>query len=127
MFHSVKYASLLLPALILFGCDSKSKDPSGASSSGNAVTVEFWHYFSEEQGKPLKELLTTFHQENPSITVKPVFQGPPFQLKQKLDSSLAVTPSNNPVMSTLYESWTDDFHSRKYLDPLQNYIDGAEG
>lgn len=98
-----------------------------AASSAEPITLEFWHYFSEEQSKPLKDLVSQYQQENAEVTIKPIFQGNPRELKQKLDSSFAVQPSNNPVLATLYESWTDDFIAKGYMDAVQNYLDGADG
>jgi ABC-type glycerol-3-phosphate transport system substrate-binding protein len=56
-----------------------------------------------------------------------VYQGNPNQLKQKLDGSFASGTSSNPVLSLVYESWTDDFYKQGYIDPVQGHIDGHDG
>ncbi len=130
--------SRLIPvalSLLMVGCGkdrgrsggSQGETASTALAQGDGKTIEFWHYFSEEQSKPLKELLAQFEQENPGVKVRAVFQGNPRDLKQKLDSSFAISPANNPVLATMYESWTDDFLKRGFIDPVQTHLDGPDG
>jgi multiple sugar transport system substrate-binding protein len=106
---------------------TETSGSAAAQSPGQVVTVELWHYFSEEQSKPLKDLVAQYQQENPDVRIKPVYQSNPRDLKQKLDSSFAVQPANNPVMATMYESWTDDFINKGYIQPVQEYLDGPDG
>lgn len=107
------------------GCaGDKSKNKTGSSAR---TVLEFWHYQTGPQGKAINDLLKKFEVANPTISVRGVFQGNPNQLKQKLDGSFASGTDNNPVLSLVYESWTDDFLQRGYIDPIQNYLDGPDG
>ncbi|MGI8908035.1 MAG: ABC transporter substrate-binding protein [Candidatus Sumerlaeaceae bacterium] len=110
---------LVLTAALLAGC--------APQKAGKAVNLEFWHYLSEEQSKPLKDLIAEYEKANDGVSIKAVFQGNPRELKQKLDSSFAAATANNPVMATMYESWTDDFNNKGYMEPVQNYFDGPDG
>jgi len=126
MLHATRITFIAVFAIISFvGC--KPSTNSSSSAAAGKTTIEFWHYLSREQGKPLDDLIRKFETANPDINVNAVFQGNPGQLKQKLDGSFASGTNNNPVVSLVYESWADDFHTRGYLDPVQNYIDGPDG
>src|SRR5262245_45356847 len=83
----------------LAGCGKSSTETPQQGASSQTV-VEFWHYFSQDSEKALKELIKEFESANPGIKIKPVFQSNPRELRQKLDGSLAASPSNNPAMST---------------------------
>jgi multiple sugar transport system substrate-binding protein len=96
-------------------------------ATGKPIQVELWHYFSQEQARPLNDLVSRFEKENPGIDVRAIYQGNPGQLRQKLDSALATTPPTVPVMATVYENWTSDYVTKGYLDPFQNYIGTPDG
>lgn len=99
----------------------------GAAPSAEKTKVTFWHYFSEEQSKPLKELIAKFETANPDIQVQAYFQGFPLQLRQKLEASFASQPANNPTLSTVYENWTSAFHAKGLMEPVANYVGKPEG
>lgn len=116
---------VMLPILlILSGCGKETANQSGPKSG---LALEFWHYQSGVQEKAIDELLRKFESENPEVKVRGVFQGNPNQLKQKLDGAFASGAGNNPAVSLVYENWTDDFLARGYVEPVQGYIDGADG
>jgi multiple sugar transport system substrate-binding protein len=91
------------------------------------TVIEFWHYFGGDHVKLIKEFIAEFQQQNPDIVVKEVFQGRPNELSQKLQSSFATTPANNPVLATVYENWTSDYVAKGLMDPVQKYIEGPDG
>jgi multiple sugar transport system substrate-binding protein len=136
---------VLLSGIMLFfaGCGSKESATQGggtesnsattgtsesasAGSEGGKIHLDFWHYFGGEHIKAMQDLISAFEKENPNIEINPVFQGRAQELSQKLNSSFATTPANNPVLSTVYESWTDDFVSRGYMDAVQDHFDGPD-
>lgn len=126
MIKSCVLASLVAIMCVFIGC-SGDKQAAAENKDDGKTHIEFWHYFSQHQAKPLEELVKKFEEANPTISVRPVFQGNPSQLKQKLDGSFASGTNNNPTVSMVYESWVDDFHARKYISPVHTYFDGADG
>lgn len=109
--------------IILAGCSNKTSE----STADGKTQIEFWHYFSQQQAKPLEDAVKEFEKANPDVRVKTVFMGNPGQLKQRLDGSFAAGSGGNPTVSLVYESWVDDFLARGYMDPLQKYMDGPDG
>lgn len=91
------------------------------------TVIEFWHYFGGDHVNLIKEFISEFQAKNPDIEIKQVFQGRPNELSQKLQSSFATTPANNPVLATVYENWTSDYVAKGLMDPVQKYIEGPEG
>lgn len=115
-------------SLVLWGCGGKPAEPTtGAETSAGKTKIQFWHYFGGDHVKTMKEMIAEFEKQNPDITVDPVFQGRPQELLQKLQGAFATTPSNNPVISTVYENWTSDFHDKGYMDVVQDYFAGSDG
>ncbi len=112
-------------ALLLAACAGDSSK--NVTSSAAGTSLEFWHYQTGVQADAINDLLKKFEVANPTISVRGVFQGNPNQLKQKLDSSFASGTNNNPAVSLVYESWTDDFLQRGYIDPIQKHVDGPDG
>lgn len=98
-----------------------------APAQGKKVTIQFWHYFSGEQMTPMTELIKQFQAQNPDITISPVYQGGARDLLTKLQASFASTPSNNPVIATVYENWTSDFNSKGYMEAVQDRFAGPDG
>jgi multiple sugar transport system substrate-binding protein len=90
------------------------------------TTIQFWHYFGGDHIKTMKELIAEFEKQNPGIKVEPVFQGRPPDLRQKLEGAFATSPANNPVLSTVYENWTSDFHAKGYMDAVQDHFSGTD-
>lgn len=97
------------------------------TGAAQPIEIEFWHYFSEEQARPLKDLLARFEKENPGIKVNAYYQGRPQELLQKLNASLAASPPRNPVLSTVYEGWTSAFLEKNLMDPVEDYVGKPEG
>jgi multiple sugar transport system substrate-binding protein len=106
--------------------EQPAADNTTAGPTAGTVTIEFWHYFTREHERALKDMIAAFEKDNPGIKVRPVFQGNPQQLSQKLSSALAATPPNNPALSTVYENWTSDYVAKGYMDPVENYFDGPD-
>ena len=109
---------------VLASCGGTGPTPA-AAPDGN-VTVEFWHYFTRDHERALKDMIATFEKDNPGIKVRTVFQGNPQQLSQKLSSALAATPPNNPALATVYENWTADYVAKGYMDPVEDYFGGPD-
>lgn len=111
--------------LLLAGCGERK--PADGPAPGGKLTVEFWHYFGGDHEKALKQLIAEFEKKNPEVTIRGLFQGRPQELLQKLQGSFATSPSNNPALATVYESWTTDFHQKGLMDPVQSHFDGPDG
>ncbi len=124
---------------LLAGCGGSGNEQAApqAPQAGNAsapvakpagkTVLEFWHYFGGDHERALKKLIADFQAENPDVEVKPLFQGRPQELLQKLQNSFATTPSKNPVLSTVYESWTTDFHQKGYMEAVEDHFAGPDG
>jgi multiple sugar transport system substrate-binding protein len=99
----------------------------GQPPAGQKVSLDFWHYFGGDHDKTLKELIARFQADNPNIEIRPVYQGRPQELSQKLQGSFAATPANNPVLATVYENWTSDFVSKGLMDAVEDHFGGPDG
>lgn len=117
---------LLVFAMVVSLCATAALSPAQNAPAGK-IKLEFWHYFSDSHLKALNDLIAQFQKDNPNIEVTPVYQGRAQELLQKLQSSLAATPGNNPVLSTVYENWTSDFVTKGLLDPVEDHFAGADG
>lgn len=110
---------------LLAGCSGPgtgdSPAPSGSSAAGGKIEVEFWHYFSGDHDKTLKEMTAEFEKQNPDVVVKTIFQGNAGQLNQKLQGAFAATPAKNPPIATVYENWTADYLSKGYVDAVGDH------
>lgn len=127
---------LVAAALLICSCSQESANQTasqagaaeGSKGGGQGKTeIAFWHYFSGEQVKALQELIARFEKENPAIQVKPIYQGRPDDLRQKLDGSFATSPPGNPACSTVYENWTSDYYPKGLMDPVQDHFAGPDG
>lgn len=122
-----KRRAICLSAALMLLATTFSLPAPAPAQEGQKTEIAFWHYFSEEQAKPLKELLARFEQQNPDIKVNAYYQGFPPQLRQKLDASFATSPANNPVLSTVYENWTSAYVDKGLMEPVENYVGTPEG
>ncbi len=122
-------ACVVAAGLMLTACDNnsgKSKDAGGEPSDGK-IRLQLWHYFTAAQEESLRNLCKKFEEQNPNVSVTPIYQGNPMQLSQKLSGSLAATPANNPVVSTVYENWTSDYVEKGYLKPVSDFFETTNG
>ena len=122
------FLTLSLATLILGGCESKPKaDGDAAGAAGGRTVVEFWHYFGGDHERTLKTLVADFESSHPEIQVRPLYQGRPQELLQKLQNSFATSPAKNPALATVYESWTSDFVAADLMDAVEDHMAGPDG
>ncbi len=121
------FAASVVAALLFVGCGNGNKSPEAEKPTDGKIHLQLWHYFTAAQDAAITELCKRFEQANPNIMVTPIFQGNPMQLSQKLSSSLAATPANNPAVSTVYENWTSDYVEKGYLAPVSSFFDKEDG
>jgi len=95
--------------LLLLTCQKSEKN-----------TVTFWHVMSGPLGTRLDEMITDFNAQHPEGEVKSVHMGSYDALVQKLMG--AVASNTPPVISQMYESWTDQFYEAGFLAPLGNFV-----
>ena len=112
--------------ILLTGCNNQKAAENSAANDGK-IKIDLWHYFTNAQDTALKELCQRFESAHPNIKVTPIYQGNPMQLSQKLSSSLAASPANNPVVATVYENWTSDYVAKNYLAPVEDFFDSPNG
>jgi multiple sugar transport system substrate-binding protein len=92
-------------------------------SEKNVVT--FWHVMSGPLGSQLNEMIAEFNSIHPEGKVKSINMGSYDALVQKLMGAVAAkTP---PVISQMYESWTDQFYEAGFLEPLGNFVEQDSG
>lgn len=82
--------------------------------------VTFWHVMSGPLGTRLDEMIADFNTQHPEGEVKSVHMGSYDALVQKLMG--AVASNTPPVISQMYESWTDQFYEAGFLEPLGNFV-----
>jgi ABC-type glycerol-3-phosphate transport system substrate-binding protein len=71
-------------------------------------------------GTRLDEMIADFNAQHPEGKVMSVHMGSYDALVQKLMG--AVASNTPPVISQMYESWTDQFYEAGFLEPLGNFV-----
>lgn len=105
---------ILLIVFLILGCAREQK-----------TVVTFWHVMSGPLGTKLNELVAEFNRIYPEAEVRSVHMGSYDVLAQKLMG--AVASGSPPVISQLYESWTDQFYRAGDLLPLEAFVAGDTG
>ncbi len=98
-------STICLSVLMFLGCGKKEK-----------LEVSFWHVMAGAMGDTLDRMIDEYNQTHPEGVVKPVNMGSYDALVQKLMG--AVAAGKPPVISQMYESWTDQFLQAGQLVPI---------
>lgn len=110
----MKYFKLILiwflTLILIVSCDVKNKD---------VTQITFWHVMGGPAGDALREIVDSFNLKNPEYKIVPISVGTYEALSTKLMASM----SNPPVISQVYESWTNEFYNSGVLEPIENLID----
>lgn len=83
------------------------------------ITIEFWHALSNDE--LLNQLIDKFEEENPLITVVPVFQGDWTDINTKLSAAMDVK-QGLPAVVTLNPTYIGTFATSKMVLPLDDFI-----
>jgi len=97
----------------------------GEGATSGVVTVQFWHAMGGPLGDVLDELVAEFNETNSDITIESVSMGRYQALSQKIMA--AVAAGQPPVLAQAYEAWTGELIENGSAEPLNPYIEGANG
>jgi len=89
------------------------------NNSSKKTEITFWHVMGGPTGDALKEIIDSFNLYNPEYRIVPISVGTYEALSTKLMASM----SNPPVLSQVYESWTNEFYSNGILTPFETILD----
>ncbi|MFH1689332.1 MAG: ABC transporter substrate-binding protein [Candidatus Eisenbacteria bacterium] len=112
--------TLLAAGVLVAGCGG-----GGDESNAGMVTVQFWHAMGGPLGDALDELVAEFNETHPGIDIESVSMGRYQALSQKIMA--AVAAGQPPVLAQAYEAWTGELIENGSAEPLNGYIDGADG
>ncbi|WP_448376959.1 extracellular solute-binding protein, partial [Fervidobacterium sp.] len=85
-----------------------------------ATKVVFWHAMGGAQGETLNQIVKSFNESRPDITVEAVYIGNYNALQQKL---LAGAQAGQlPTISQAYANWTAKLLQSKIVEPLNKYM-----
>lgn len=113
---------LRLPEPSLEGWDLGARPDFAAMQQ--PVEVTFWHAIAQSHEAALNAIVEDFQAAHPNIAVRPTYLGSYQELFTALFA--AMSTSNRPVLSQMYESWTSQLIERDLVVPLQLFVD-AEG
>ncbi len=89
------------------------------------IKITFWHAMGGKLGIVLDSLVNEFNNSHPSIYVDATSVGNYAAMSQKLMAS--VMADKPPVMSQVFESWTDQFRKANVIIPLNSFVYGRNG
>ena len=86
-----------------------------ASTSAQAVEIEYWQYFFDARVDAMEQLIEGFEAENPDITVK-MTHFPYSDYRTKV--SAAIPAGEGPDVVQLFYGWLNDYRNAKLIQPL---------
>ncbi|MDY4491719.1 ABC transporter substrate-binding protein [Schaalia hyovaginalis] len=115
-------------SFVLAGCaQGGTAQESGAQESGSSagvVSLEFWHGYTEADGKVLDSLVEEFNASHPGVTITPVTK----PWGTLLDTALpALTAGEGPHIMALPPENIPTYASKGALVPLDEWYSSAEG
>ncbi|KQC13473.1 MAG: hypothetical protein APR63_08540 [Desulfuromonas sp. SDB] len=113
-FGAAVSASLWL--VFIFSCTSPHE---------GKVKITFWHAMGGSLGTTLDSLVEEFNRTHPDIYIQATSVGNYGAMSQKLMAS--VMAQKPPVISQVFESWTDQFRRAGVIVPLNKYVHSSQG
>ena len=86
-----------------------------ASTSAQAVEIEYWQYFFDARVDAMEQLIEGFEAENPDIKVK-MTHFPYSDYRTKV--SAAIPAGEGPDVVQLFYGWLNDYRNAKLIQPL---------
>lgn len=86
-----------------------------ASTSAQAVEIEYWQYFFDARVDAMEQLIEGFEAENPDITVK-MTHFPYADYRTKV--SAAIPAGEGPDVVQLFYGWLNDYRAANLIQPL---------
>lgn len=115
------YIVLLALSLGALGCGS-----SGAEGGREgAVTVTFWHSFTQSTRPALDKLIDRFHEEHPNIRIRAQYIPTGDALAQKLVT--AVQSGSAPDISWIHSHYLEELTKADAVYEMAHFIDGENG
>lgn len=101
---------MLLPALSLAG-EYEVTEP---------ITIQWWHTHEEQYNGGIDYMLDKFHEENPNITVEPIYIGSYGDMNERLISAIAA--NDVPAICSSNTSYPAEYGASGICEILDPYI-----
>jgi len=116
-------AAAAASVLVLTGCTSADDAGDSGDSGDGTIELEFWHGYTEADGKVLDQLVADFNASQDGIEITPVTK----PWGTLLDTALpALTAGNGPQMLALPPENIPVFASKGALLPLDEWYDSPD-
>ncbi len=117
-----RFLYILLIALTanVLGCGSR-----GGNANPDAVTITFWHSFTQSTRPALDKLINRFHEEHPDIRIEAQYIPTGDALAQKLIT--AVRSGSAPDISWIHSHYIEDLSKSDAIYEMAHFINGANG
>ena len=93
----------------------------GAESSGDKLTIEFWHCMGSSNGELIQQITDSFNESQDKIFVKAVHQGSYTDAGTKMQAALAAGEA--PVLAQMEIGMLGIFADAEQLVDLQKFVD----
>jgi len=91
---------------------------------GDKIDISFWHTQTGAKADKLNAIIDAFNRSQPSVTVKPEFQGDYNAIFKKLLS--AVSAGQTPDVAVSYPSMVSEYQGANAVVPLDDYVKSAK-
>lgn len=89
--------------------------------TGKKIEVQFWHVQPQgPNGDKLNAIVDAFNSSQPSVTIKPTFQGNYTDLFKKIQASVAA--GQVPDLAIAYPNDISEYQSANVVIPLDDYV-----
>jgi multiple sugar transport system substrate-binding protein len=92
--------------------------------TGKKVEVQFWHTQQGSSADKLNAIVTAFNSSQPSVTIKPTFQGNYNDLFKKIQA--AVAAGQVPDVAVSYPDQVSEYQSANVVIPLEDYLSSTK-
>jgi sn-glycerol 3-phosphate transport system substrate-binding protein len=118
-------AALPVIVLVLAACAGEEAGPisgtPGATSPAGPVTIEIWHSEPAANEETLKSMVDRFNASQNEVRVRPIYQGSPDDLMNKL---LASAGSRQvPAIAFMMETFIQRLIDSGFAAPVQDFVD----
>lgn len=117
-----KTVSLLLSLLLLLGITGAVAEENPYAVT-EAITIEWWHALEDQYAPTIDAILADFHEQNPLITVEPIYVGNYRDVNERLITALAADIM--PALTVTQVDFMAGYGESGICEPLQPYIDAS--
>ena len=101
-----------------------SADVDKIDLTGKNVNVTFWHVFSGNQEKALKDIIASFEQKNPNIKITPVYKGSYDPTRKATLTAIAANAVPDMVWS--FPNAVSEYANEDVVQPLDPFMDSSK-